>query len=454
MTGKKETIYSIVFSIISKVITYFTLLVLGNLFVKGVYGEAVFIMNLFYLVAALALITGSDLLVPWIIKKKDTRSITYFLLILSSLLSILVLLLSFKYPQIIPLIFLPPLFVISNISKAYLQTKYKYHYIALIGVVYTIISLVSIYLLKNLDTLGIVLGYSIAYFIVTLIYCSLTAKELKELFSNITIKFKPIKQYCKKAITTALVLMSFGMLAWADSIILGWLSTFENVATYNIASPISNLLTIIPVSIGFFLLTRSSKEKQETTKESILLRAIRISFTFSIILSIIISSLSFLILKIFFTQYIGSEIFIVILVMGMVLFAVYHLIYTHALTKLNPKEVFFPIILAGATNIILDIVLIPKFGLYGICIATLVAQLIAFTLLAKKIKLLKNIFSIYVIILFIPLAYYLQHYGLILILPIIPLLFKIKLLEKADLKVILITIKSIFKFKKNNQNIR
>tara|TARA_Y100000310_G_C20687151_1_gene819796 strand:- start:1119 stop:2471 length:1353 start_codon:yes stop_codon:yes gene_type:complete len=445
MKGKKETVYSMGFSLLSKGVTYFLLLVLANFFLVEAYGKATFALNIFYLSSILTLASGSEILIPWIMKKKDVRSVFYFMLILGIIINIIGVIVTWNHKWAMPLAFLVPMLVFGNIARSFLQAKYKYHLANLLGLVYVIITLIVVILLRNYGALGIILGYSIAYFTITLLYINLVKSDIKNLLRKVQIKKSSIKAYLKKAMITATVALSFSFLAWIDSTILGWLSTFENVAIYNIASPIANAISLIPTSIGFFLLSRTSDSLSNRTKKVFFFKTIRICFTFSLLGAIVITSSSFLIIKYLFQQYIGSEPFIAILILGMIFYSIYHLIYTYTLGYLHPEKAFTPIIFAAIVNVVLDIILIPHFGLYGICFATLIAHFIAFTWLAIRIKILRRFMGIYLLILFIPLAYFLQIYGLILVPIALALAFFFRVIKMEDLFTIYNTIKDIIK---------
>jgi len=314
--------------------------------------------------------------------------------------------------------------------------------------VYAFLSLVFIYSLRNFDKSGIVFGYTIALFLQSVILFFLARKDILFLFKKITFNLIPIKNYISKAFLNSLSYVSFAFLDRVDSFILGFLSTFENVANYNVAGPIANVIILIPFSLGMFLLTKSSEVKDNVNSRSLLSRILRISFSFSFLAAIGIISLAKLIILVFFPKYVGIEPFILILLIGVVFYSLYHLIYVYLLSKLRPEKAFFPIGIAALLNIILDILLVPKFGLYGICFATMISHLVAFTILSVKVRMIKRFSLVYLLVLFLPLAYKMGVYGLLLIILLIPLLIILKLLQKQDLVLISNITKTLFKFNK------
>ena len=451
--GKKEAFYSMFFSILSKISTYILLLILANLFLKEIYGKVAFVMSIFNLILFVCVMGAPDALVPWIIRKKDTNSVFYFLMSLSLVVMVIGIIILWDHKWALPIVFTLPFLALARFSNAYLFSRYKYHLVDLAGFLYIVLSVIFIYLFRSYQGFGIILGYSIGYVLISFFLIYLARKNISEFFVKFKYNFPVIREYVKKALATSLLAASFAFLGWIDSVILGWLSTFENVAQYNIAGPISNVVNLIPISVGLFLLTRTSELGDRLKIRKILKRTLRISFSFSLLGSIVLSSLAYLVINIFFPKYVGIEVFIVILLMGMVFFSLYHLIYRYLLGKLKPEKALLPILIAAVLNIVLEILLIPKFGLYGICIATLLSHLVAFTLLAIKIRVLKQFSLSYLLVLFIPLAYYMEYYGLLLLIVVVPLLFFFKLIKKGDVYVIIKTLKDILQIESKKKQV-
>jgi len=447
MKGGKETVYSMALSATSKVVTYFILLILANLFLKEVYGRAAFVMSIFTLVLFFSLVGVPYALVPWIVKKKDIRSVFNFLMILSFVCVIVGLIATWQHRWIMPLVFLFPFLLVRGFSGAYLYSKYKQHLVVLGDLIYAISSFILIYSLRYLSKGGIILGYAGATIITSLILILWTRRDLAPLFKKFKINFYIVKHYVNNAIVTSLIYISFAFLDLLDSTIIGILSTFENVAMYNVAGPISNVISLIPVTFGLFLLTKSSEMTDREYSRTILFRMMRMSFSFSFLSAIGIVSLSYWIISIFFPKYVGVEPFIAILISGVVFYSLYNMICSYLLGKVMPKKALFAIGFAAILNIVLDILLVSRFGLWGVCIATLVAHAVAFTILARRMRLLKSFWKVYLLILFIPLALYMQVYGLLLVVILIPLLLFCKLLKMEDIYFVRVIIKDILKIR-------
>jgi len=434
--GKPQIILSFIFGILSKVFTYILLLVFANLYAKEELGAALFVISIFHFTLSLSSLGLPYVFVSWLIRKMDIYSVFSFLLALNLALMLLGLSISSSYPWIFPIVLIIPVFYLYHIGHSILISKYKYHLSKLFAVLVVLLCIIFAYLLKNLGRLGIIISYSLSYLIVAVIVLYITRKKTSQILLRLRLRFSALAEYSRKAVFVSLLAISFTFLYWTDSIILGILSTFENVAKYNIAGHMSNIITIIPISLSLFLLNRSAEYDQNPEHKKwsfgVLNRNLRISFAFTLLLAVIINSLLFPLISTFFPKYIGIEVFVMILSTGLVFYSIYNLIYVYLTGKLKPEKAFLPIITAAILNIVLDIILIPIAGLYGIVIATLIAHFIAFAWLVKKMDLTKY-YYIYLLIPFIPLSYYLRAYGLILLVIILPLLFCFRLIEKGDI---------------------
>lgn len=447
-TGKIETVYYFFLLGFSKVFAYGVLLILANLFILQDYGQASFVMSIFKIATLFSSIGLPFIFVPWVISKREVSSIFYFLLFFNLILMGGGIAIGIKYPWTLPIIFAIPLMVLGGISNSILRIKHKYSLIQLFSVLLEAYTLVSLLFLLKYGKAGIILGNAIAIYITNMSSIYLTRKELLGMAKTFNFDLNAIWAYTKKGTITLLLYLSFAFLNWIDSIVLGILSTFENVAKYNVAGPVSNVLTIIPYSLAMFLLTRESEVKSKKLSKSILKRSLRISFSLSLLLTLFLLSFIFPIIKIFFPKYSGVEIYIMILSLGLLFYSIYSLIYVYQTGKLNPEKVFLPITLAAILNIILDIILIPKYGLYGITCATTISHALAFFILAYKMDLLKEFSPMLGMLVFVPLTYYAGVIGLLLIPVALLLLHLTNLLQEGDIFTVVNTFFSIFeKFK-------
>jgi len=443
--SKKELVYYFILNFISKGFTYVLLLVFANLFTQEQYGEASYIYAIFSIILIFSFIGLPDIFIAWLIKDKDIASVFYFLLIWVGLFVIGSSLFFWKEKWAFVLILSLPFLLFQKLGLTHFSIKHKYHLVQIFGTLSIIITLILVILLKDFGKSGIIGGYAFSYIITSLIVIWFTRKFLFKIMKNIKFNYLVIIDYFKKSISGTTLGLFFAFLGWVDLIILGLLSTFQNVAKYNIISSLAFIITIIPITLYQFVLVRSAEVHNEEVRISILKRVLRISFSFSIVLAVALVAFMPLILKIFFPKYLGLEIYIMILLIGMLFYSIYQLITVYLIGILQPEKILMSIFIAAAFNIVLDIILVINFGLYGIIIATTIAHLIAFSLLIMKAGLFKQFSPIYLFSIFMVLSYFMGYYGLILIPFLIALLFYFNLIEIQDLKIVTDTFKTVFK---------
>ncbi|MDP4039285.1 MAG: hypothetical protein Q8P57_01785 [Candidatus Pacearchaeota archaeon] len=443
-TGRMETLYYAILLGSSKIIAYLVLLVLANWFVLSDYGRASFVMSAFRVAILCGSVGLPFIYVPWMINKKDTSSVFYFLLFFNILIMFIGLAIGIKHSWTWPIIFAIPLTTISGICNAILRVKHKYHIIQLMGIILEIYTLGFIAFLAVYGKAGIIWSHAIAITLTNFTFIYLTRKELMAIVKRFKFNLGIIKQYVSKGTITSLLYISGSILMWIDSLVLGSLSTFENVAKYNVAGPISGVIAAVPFSFSMFLLTREAEVKDERLSKSILKRVLRISFSLSLLFAILILSFIFPIVEIFFPKYIGVEVYIMILAIGILFSSIYSMIIVYNMSKLQPEKIFWPIVLAALINLGLDVLLIPKYGLYGITAATTIAHTFAFFTIFYKEGMLKEFISVLVVLLFVPLSYYAGALGVLLVPLALAFLYSLNLLKEGDIYSMVKTVFEVF----------
>lgn len=436
-SGKIQIIWHSIFSFASKAITYVLLIVFANLYLPEDYGKARFIMSIFLLATAFIYFGLPQSLVPFYVKYKNKIStIFYFYLVTISFFILTSLFFFHDSASTILLLFSIFFYFLFLFFLGIYQSHHQHGIYQFLQTLVQAVTLVLALFFANLGVEGILISFAASFIILG---ASVTAFNYKELifFLKPDLDLAFLWKYLSFSFVSIVMGYSFLFLSWIDSSVLGILSSYENVAIYNISSPLAMLITIIPLSISMFFLTRVSLEKDKELSRSILKRVLRISLSISLISSIILVSLIYPITKIFFPAYSGnSELTFMILLIGIQFYCAYYLIYIYYIGNLTPNKALFPILSAALINAALDFILISKFGVIGVAIATLIAHAACFTMLMHKINLLKLFWPAYLLSLAIPLAFYMKHYGVVLLIIVLPLLFAFKLIEKEDIKAI------------------
>jgi len=415
------------------------------MFAPEIYGKASYAISIFSIALLVLLVGIPETFISWYVKKKDVSSVSYFLIFLSGLFVIIGLIIFWNSKWAFPLILVLPFFLIKGIGESFFRMHHKHHMVQFFGILTMFSYLLFLIFFKSLNELGILLSYSLSYVIVTLLIILLLLKDFIKIFSKFKFDISVIKAYVKKGLITAFISVSFAFLTWIDSSILGLLSTFENVAKYTVSGSIAAIIMIVPVAIALFLLTRSAEIKDQKVSLSLLKRTIRLTVSLALIFGIALVSFVDLFIRIFFKKYIGIEGYVAILTFGLVFGAVNHVIAMYHTGKLKPETIFYPILFAAILNVILDILFIPKYQIFGIIIATVISHFLAMIVLTYKSKIGVYALPTFLMTFSIIIAYSLGIYGLFVIPVVIPLLFLSGLFTKEDYHIIRDVIKEILR---------
>ena len=276
----------------------------------------------------------------------------------------------------------------------------KIHYLSLIDFTRTLLVLIITFILfyfqKSIYVPSI--SYILAYLLVPLIYFSLLKKTFPE-FLRIKAKFS--KKLTKKLISFGIP-VSIGAFGWlvltyTDTLTLTYFKGLEQVALYNVALPIAGLLWYFSRSITTVIFPMSSelwiKKKEYLQKGVTFLQ--KYSFALVIPFALIMFSFPEIIIRLLFGEsYVPAASALKILAIGTIIFTVASINST-VINAVNKPKLNTKIILMGAVlNIILNFILIPKFGIVGAALATSTSYLLILLISTYKLKhILKNEFQ-------------------------------------------------------------
>ncbi|MDO8628765.1 MAG: polysaccharide biosynthesis C-terminal domain-containing protein [Nanoarchaeota archaeon] len=442
---RKEVVGVFGISIFSKVLTYFLLLVLGNWYLVADYGASTFVFAVFNIVLFFSLVGLPDTLVPWIIQKRDYHAILYFLLFLNVLVGVVGLFVAFYYPFILPLVVFFPFSVLSAFGRVFLRIQHRYRLIQWLSALFIFMQLLFSLLFVSFGRSGIVLAFACAFFVDAFVFAWCTRQQMVFAFKKFSFDLGVVGSFLRKGFITSLITLSFAFLGWIDTSLLGLMGSFEDVARYNIAAPVANVLSIIGLTLSMFLLTRSAEVCDKKSSKLLLAGTLRVALVLSLLGAVLVGSFGGLAIRLFFPKYVGVELFSAVLAIGLVFYTVYVLIATYLNGKLQPEKVVLPLVLAAVVNIVLDIVLIPRFGVLGIAVATMVAHMLAFVLLVREVRMGRAVWPAAFVPFLVYGAYMLGVFGVLLIIPLLFLFFSLGLLKKSDVALISSLVRHVFK---------
>ncbi|MGC8851454.1 MAG: oligosaccharide flippase family protein, partial [Candidatus Micrarchaeia archaeon] len=314
MKGKIETFYFFAISIASKAVTYLLLIAFANLFTVIDYGEAAFALSAFTLLTVLSQIGVPTLLIPYLVKRNGhEKSVFWFLVVLTAISTAVGLIICTQFTWITPLILSLPFLLFYGIGRAILRAEHKHHLTQITDTLSVIFAFLFVILFSGYGKVGIMLAYAASNIIISLIMIYWTTDQFKKIATPFEFNIKIIRNYISKAVLVFVVFISLDVLNKMDSLILGAFSSFENVAHYNISYSIATIIYAIPISISMFLLTRSAEIEDEQMSKNVFTRCTRISFSLSLLAAVALNALIFLITRLFFPKYAGTELFVAIL---------------------------------------------------------------------------------------------------------------------------------------------
>ncbi len=456
LDGKKQVVYATFYSMGSKFLTYLLILVFANLYTQEEYGLGSFIYNIRNILMIFVFVGLPEALIPLLIKRKKVESIvkaiiwaTVSVTLICLILALLPGVLQF---WILPLAITFPLVMITNIGTAILRSREQYKQTYTAGFYSMIITLISAYLLRGFGSLAVVSAYSLGNLCAFLIVAKPVKKEIIVMLDE-AIQYRGkignnLREYILFALGIALAGSSLTFMYWITSTVLGVNGNFSGIAKFGVASAITSILTIIPISLSMIILTKASK-LNKIREDSLLVRATRISFFITLIGAILLTTFMPLILKIFFPKYLGIEIYTAILTFGIVCFASSYVIYSYHIGIMNLRKIVIPILIGLAIHLIISLLFAIKFGLGGILITQSAIQLGTLIYIANSQSIKRITLAAVVSLILFWVAYRSIIFGLLATIAIIPLAIITKIIDRQDLNIIKNTFYEIF-LKKNH----
>lgn len=443
MSPRKQIIYAFLLLGLSKIFTYFLLLILGNRYSVSDYGSFSFVFAIFQIALAFVLMGIPSLFTPWVVKGKDYTSVFFFLFAAAAACSLAFIIVSVKYLFVLPIGLSFVLVYLREAGGCFLRVEHKYAKVQLSLTIAAFVTPFAAALLYKFGALGISWAY-FSGFLASVLFVLVMSKGA---FSNMLTKAKfslgACISYLRKARFVLAATVSGMFLGWIDSFVLGFFALVDDVARYNISYSIANVITMIPVSLSFFLLTRGAEIADTGLSEKLFAKVARISYSMSLLLAIVIASLMGLLINYFFPAYIGIGPYASALLAGMTLVSVYYLVSVYFSSRMSPEKMVLPVLSAAILNLVLDVVLVPAAGIRGIILATVASHLLAFWLMMGQIKMRKAFFPVLLFSPLIIIGYAFGEKGLLLV-PLAAIgLGAFGLLRMKDLAAIYGTLKNI-----------
>ena len=268
-----------------------------------------------------------------------------------------------------------------DVFSYYAQSKMQNKYISISKIisitVFSILKLLVIFLDLNINF------FVLTYLIETIIYSILLYISYRKISSNRNVKWKIdylyIKELLKKGKYYALASLMVTIYLRIDQVMLGtMISDKSQVGIYSAAVRISEIWTFVPISIIMsykpIIINEKEKSKAKYDKELSKLYNI-VSFVCFLFVVIICVFGKLGIYILYGNEYSNAYIPLIILTIGIWFGVLGNIHYIWMICENKEKYSTFYSFSGCITNIIFNFLLIPKYGIIGAAIATLISQI-------------------------------------------------------------------------------
>ena len=254
----------------------------------------------------------------------------------------------------------------------------EYTYITVRSIIFKIIGIILIFLLIHSKTDYII------YAVITIVSGYL-AFVVNFIYSFKWINFKLLKDYnFKQHLKPIFVFfaMSCAITVYTnlDTVMLGFMKTNTDVGYYSVAVKVKIVLAGLITALGTVLLPRSSyyiKQNLFDEFKKISTKSMSFIFVFSIPLMIyFLLFAKYTVLFLFGSAFNGSIVPMQVIMPTLLFIGITHLIGFQIMVPLGKENlVLYSVIAGGVIDVILNFILIPKYSLIGVGIATFTANL-------------------------------------------------------------------------------
>ena len=349
-----------------------------------------------------------------------------------------------------------------GIMRAYEKIGW-YSFIGNILLTFTQLIFIVIFILLGLKKGAIIFSYNLgllAMLIASFLFCKY---KLPEVFGKPKIEKKEKKKIIRELFSYSWPIIFLGLImsifSWMDSFAIGFFKTVADVGVYNAAVPIALLLGVIPalfLQLFLPLITKEYSRKNFKLIKELSKQIGKWIFVLNLPFFIIIFLYPGAIINIFFgSAYIYAANSLRMLSVGFFFYSIFILSENFLLMVGKSKIILFNLIIASTVNIILNIILVPRYGINGAAFSTMLSYIILSLLsffMAKHytsiVPLKKSIFKIALIssIAILPIFFLKQFVpinlisllllGILFILLYFLLIFLTKSLDKNDLMIL------------------
>lgn len=391
--------------VISKIFTYLYRVVVARYFgpeIYGLFSLALIILNFFIAFSFLGLSEGIVRYISFYRGKKENNKIKYLfrisvkILLVSSVLFSLLLFFTAKFISINIfhdyglIIFLKvfsiaiPIFVFFgvfiSVMRAFEKISWYSFHINILQNMARFIMLVFLIFI-GIKANSVSLSYFIAAFI-TLVSSYLVCRyKIPQIFLRYNLKKESRKKIASEVLSYSWPIMFLSVITsifyWIDSFIIGYFKNALEVGLYNAAVPIVSILGIVSdlfMQLFFPLITREYSKKNFVLIRELSKQVGKWIFTITLPIFILMVLFPGAIINLLFGQdYLSAQLSLRILSIGAI-FSILFVLLNSLLSMIGKSKLILTnIALMSIFNISLNIALVPRYGLIGAAIATMLS---------------------------------------------------------------------------------
>jgi O-antigen/teichoic acid export membrane protein len=280
-----------------------------------------------------------------------------------------------------------PIFIFSGFFHVITLAYEKLEWYSFIGnILSPLVQLIflGIFIILGINSEGIPLSYNLGIVAVFLAAFLVSKYKIKKIFEKPNKNLKDKKILHKELLLYSIPMMFLGLVtsifSWVDTFTIGYFKTASEVGLYNAALPLSLFLLIAP---GLFLqlflpvITKEYSKKNFVLIKNLSKQLGKWIFIFNLpVLIIMILFPGAVINLLFGPEYIQAENALRFLSIGVFFFSLLQ-ISENLLSMIGKsKRILLNLSIATVINAILNVILIPKYGIDGAAFATMIGYLI------------------------------------------------------------------------------
>jgi O-antigen/teichoic acid export membrane protein len=263
---------------------------------------------------------------------------------------------------------------LSSLVQALYEIRFR-NFIVLLQALTNLFLLVALVIIANLDLIGALLASISSTALIALLLSIFILKKIS--VRKTALNLKIIKDLFKYGLVTHIGNVLKDLSYRVDILIISYFLPAASVGFYVAAVTIAEIIWKVPDAIGTVLLPKVAKMGADSARE--LTPAVsRIAFLLVSLMAIFLVLFSQKIIVLFFgKEFQPSNIALLILLPGMISLTVWKIIATDLIAEGYPAEYSLTAMVSLIATIVLNLLLVPKYGIGGAAFAATVAYMSA-----------------------------------------------------------------------------